>query len=64
MPEPSGFINKWATWQDCENWSDTKAFLIANDLIKYYCGVEDLRDGEYEYEDRIVLLENGILKCN
>jgi len=64
MPEPSGFINKWSTWQDCENWADQKAFLIANDLIKYYCGAEDLRDGEYEYEDRIVLLENGILRCN
>ena len=64
MPEPSGFINKWTTWQDCEDWADQKAFLIANDLVKYYCGAEDLRDGEYEYEDRIILLENGILKCN
>ena len=64
MPEPSGFINKWSTWQDCENWADQKAFLIANDLIKYYCGIEHLRDGEYDYENRVVLLENGILKCN
>jgi len=70
MPEPQGFINKWTNWQEIENWPEQKAFLIANDMIKYYCGVEDWPDGQYEYDDpeakesRILLLENGILKCN
>ena len=70
MPEPQGFINKWSNWQEMENWPEHKAFLIANDMIKYYCGVEDWPDGQYEYDDpetkqnHILLLENGILKCN
>jgi len=70
MPEPQGFINKWNNWQEIENWPEQKAFLIANDMIKYYCGVEDWPDGQYEYDDpeakesKILLLENGILKCN
>jgi len=70
MPEPQGFINKWSNWQEMENWPEHKAFLIANDMIKYYCGIEDWPDGRYEYDDpednenKILLLENGILKVN
>lgn len=70
MPEPSGFVDKWADWKACENWSDKKAFMIANDFILHYTGVQDYQDCIFDYEDPTtgrdieVRLVNGILECS